>query len=265
MTVDPAPVGLPTGSDLPPVNPLAVTVEATHFPPPNDPPNRADDPAAQAVDRSQAEPEPAAVVAETPADPPVESAPTSATSPRSFVAVRPGELDQSLPERPETPWISPHTWALVIGLLAAGLIVWYMLQPLSANALYHRIEQQTADGSPDGVQQAEGEINQFLTRFPGDARCAQLNEDLNRLETWRLERRLGGMNLKNASTPVERCYIDALNAARIDVDLGLEKYRAMVDLFESREDSADELRLHSFGAAADREPTNRAIGSIRRC
>ncbi len=225
VRVDPAPVGMPTGSELPPVNPLAVTVEATHFPTPIDPPSQADYPAAPPADRPEAEPPRAAIAAEMPTDPPpAESVPASATSPGRFVAVRPGELDQSHPERPETLWISPQTWALVIGLLAAGLIVWYMLQPLSANALYHRIEQQTADGSPDGVQQAEGEINQFLARFPGDARCAELNEDLARLEAWRMERDLGrqagGMNLKNALTPVERCYIDALNAARIDVRSG---------------------------------------------
>jgi serine/threonine-protein kinase len=259
VTVDPAPVGLPTGAEPPPVNPLAVTVEATQFlesidptkraPVPIGPPNEA--PAEQTDKPSAAQPDNAPAMEDVPLDKPDapsdESVPVSATTPGRFVAVRPGELDHSLSERRETPWISPHTWALVIGLLAVGLVVWYMLQPLSADALYRRIEQKTSDGSPDSVQQAEDEINQFLTRFPSDARCGQLNEDLDRLETWRLERRLDmqarGLSLKNALTPVERCYIDALNAARIDVDLGLEKYQAMVDLFESRTgNSAAELR-----------------------
>ncbi len=248
VRVDPAPVGMPTGSELPPVNPLAVTVEATHFLAPIDPPNQ--DAAAPPANPPAAEPEQVPAVAEMPAAPPSdESASASASSPSSFVAVRPGELDQSLPERPVASWISPQTWALVIGLLAVGLLVWYMLQPMSADTLYGRIERQTADGSPDSmdVEQAVKDINQFLMRFPGDARCGQLNLDLDRLETWQLEQELGRqarwMTGKNALTPVERCYIDALNAARVDVDVGIEKYRAMVDLFESRkENSATELR-----------------------
>ena len=128
VRVNPAPVGMPTGSELPPVNPLAVTVEATHFPRPIDPPKRPGKPALPPADPSEAEPEPLADVAEMPAAAPSdEPVAASTTSPGSFVAVRPGELDQSLPERRETPWISLQTWFLVIGLLAVGLIVWYML------------------------------------------------------------------------------------------------------------------------------------------
>jgi hypothetical protein len=143
------------------------------------------------------------------------------------------------------PWISPQTWALVIGLLAVGLLVWYMLQPLSADALYHRIERQTADGTPAGVEEAEKNINQFLTRFPDDVRCRPLSEDLERLETWRLEGQLEGRGMysQHALTPVERCYKDALNASKVDIDQGLEKFQAMVDLFGPRKDiSAAELR-----------------------
>jgi hypothetical protein len=242
VTVDPAPVGLATGEELPPVNPLAETVEATHYLGPIDLPKPADDPPAPLISTIDRKPEESPAAAEMAADPPGESVLASATSPGSFVAVRPGELDHSLPERRDTPWISPQTWALVVGLLAIGLLVWYMLQPLSANALYQRIEQRTADGSPDSVEQAEDDIKQFLSRFPADARCQKLNDDLNRLETFRLERDLR-MNRKNALTPVERCYIDALNASRSDVDSGVEKFQALVDLFSSRnENSPTELR-----------------------
>jgi serine/threonine-protein kinase len=259
VTVDPAPVGLPTGAEPPPLNPLAVTVEATHFLDPTDRQNHVAAPA-KPPEEAPAEPPEKPVAAEPESAPAVEEAslaeadsqpdesiPASATTTGRFVAVRPGELDHSLPERLETPWISPHTWALAIGLLVIGLMVWYMLQPMSADALYHRIERQTVDGSPDSVQQAEDDINQFLARFPGDDRVGFLNDDLDRLETWRLERDLGrqagGMNVRKALTPVERCYIDALNAAKVDVDQGLEKFQALVDMFGPRMDiSAAELR-----------------------
>jgi serine/threonine-protein kinase len=237
VTVDPAPVGLPTGAELPPVNPLAETVEATHYLGPIDLLNRADAPGAPSEHQPEANPKQPPDVADMPHDRTSQFALPSATSPGSFVAVRPGELDQSLPERRDTPWISPQTWALVVGLLALGLLVWYMLQPLSADALYRRIDQRTSEGSPDSVELAEDDIKQFLNRFPADVRCSKLNDDVNRLETFRLERDLR-MNLKNALTPVEHCYIDALNASRTDVDTGIEKFEALVDLFSSRNENS---------------------------
>ena len=93
---------------------------------------------------------------------PVENRPPR-TSGR-FVPVRPGELDPASPERPAEAWISPQTWALVVGLLAVWLLAWYMLQPPSADGLYRRIQRQT-EGESGALRRPRTIYAQFLDPF----------------------------------------------------------------------------------------------------
>ncbi len=247
VRVDPAPVGMSLGAELPPVNPLAVTVEATHLSNPvEDTPAPADEdqsPLATAPPKNPlvAGVDPAVAVAEGPAEQPEEIPPAVASSGR-FVAVLPGELDAVPQERTDRPWISPHTWALVGGLVALWLLAWYLLQPPSADALYRRIQQESASDDDDELQRAENDIHELVNRFPGDPRRDELNESLDQVETARLELRLkrqaGGTPLQPPPTPLERYYIDALNASHSDIDQGLAKFQAMVDLFESGEENS---------------------------
>ena len=157
-----------------------------------------------------------------------------------FVPVRPGELDTAPPERPAATWISPQTWALVIGLLAVWLLAWYMLQPPSADGLYRRIQRQTEGESAEALLQAEDDIRQFLARFPHDPRSETPEGLAERIEMSHLERRLElqakGVNVQTSLSPVEREYLDALNTARVDPEAGIAKFQAMIDLFESPKD-----------------------------
>ena len=127
----------------------------------------------------------------------------------------------------------------MIGLVALGLLGWYFLQPPSADALYRRIERQTAGGSTDALVQSEDDIRQFLARYPSDSRAPALNDSLQQIESSRLEKRLDlqskGLSLRTSLAPVEGCYIDALNTARLDLDAGIAKFQAMIDLFESHD------------------------------
>lgn len=155
-----------------------------------------------------------------------------------FTSVDEDELD--LVETPDAgrPWISPHTVMLAVGLLAVGLIVWYFLQPPSADALYQRITAQTAGESVESLREAEDEIRQFLTLYPRDPRSEQLREyqneiDLHRLE-FRFELRAKGLADTEGLMPVERAYLEALNHLRLDPDQGALKLQALVDLYGDR-------------------------------
>ena len=162
--------------------------------------------------------------------------------PADFVPARPGELDDKPEELPERAWISPHTWALAIGLLAIGLLAYYMLQPPSADALYRRVQQQTAGGSIEALEQAEDDIKRFRDHFPGDPRSRELDEYVERIETARLERQLElqakGMKLQATLSPVQRSYIDAMHTAATDIESGIAKFRALADLFGSRQENS---------------------------
>ena len=242
VTVEPAPHASLAGVDPPPVDPLAQTIAATqaaeHPALPIAPPAAEGgplEPDAQARNVHQALPEPGMARTETARR--AESPPR--TSGR-FVPVRPGELDAAPPERPGGSWISPQTWALVIGLLAVWLLAWYMLQPPSADALYRRIQRQTEGESAEALLQAEDDIRQFLARFPHDPRSEGLKDYAERIEMSHLERRLElqakGMTVQTSLSPVERTYLDALNTARVDPEAGMAKFQAMIDLFQSPKD-----------------------------
>ncbi len=239
IAVEPVPAVSPVGGDPPPIDPLAQTVASTlaanHPALPIGPP-AVDTPGSAARGGS----------------PPAEHSPGSPPRAASggptarFVPVRPGELDAAPAEQPGATWISPHTWALVIGIIAVWLLAWYMLQPPSADALYRRIQRQTeGESAPEpsdtALEPAEDDIHQFLVRFPQDPRSDRLRDYAERIEMTHLERRLlqaKGVNVQTSLSPVERSYLDALNTARVDLETGIARFQAMIDLFESRKDDS---------------------------
>jgi serine/threonine-protein kinase len=182
--------------------------------------------------------QPAEAVQDRPAaPPPVVPRPAS-----RFVPVRPGDLDAPALPQNSTAWISPQTWALAGGLLIVGLITWYLLQPLSADALYQRIAVRTQDGSRDALLECEDQIRDFLLRFPGDPRGEELRADARQIDLLRLERKLelraNGLSSGWGLAPVERLYVEAFRQARRDSDIGLAKFQAIIDLYGSAGDSS---------------------------
>jgi len=234
VTVDPALSAAHAGTDPPPIDPLAKTVAATEAR--NDPALPVAPPAEVGV------PEDGLVA---PANGPSASTGSSLEMPAEttsrFVPVRPGELDVGLPDRPTRPWISLHTWALLLGLAAVWLLAWYMLQLPSAEALYRRIQRQTDGDSADVSQQTEDDVHQFLARFPHDPRSDGLRDFAERIDVTHLEHRLDlhnkGVSVQASLSPIERAYLDALNTARVDPEVGIVKFQSMIDLFESPKDS----------------------------
>jgi serine/threonine-protein kinase len=152
-----------------------------------------------------------------------------------FTPVAPGELDRPEVPPPATPWISLHTWALVVGLILVGVVAWYLLQPPSADALYQRITARTESGSSDLLSQAEDDIQQFLVRFPDDSRCELMREHMREIQLNRLDRRLElrakGLGGSSPLLPIEQDYLEAIGYARLDPDLGIAKLQAILDLY----------------------------------
>jgi eukaryotic-like serine/threonine-protein kinase len=222
VTVDPPQAEGPPS----PIDPLAMTVAATNIYKSLVP---MEQPGEQTAGEQDRIPEEGAANAE-PLDSP------SRTS-GLFVPVRPGELDEPHSDRGAGSWISPQTIALVIGLVAIWLVVWWSLQPLSADALYGRIQRHTDGDQAEASPQTEEDIGQFLNRFPNDSRAAVLKEKVEQIEIARLERRMElqakGVNVQASISPVEQSYLDALNAYRTDPEAGIAKFQAMIDLFAS--------------------------------
>ncbi len=102
--------------------------------------------------------------------------PPAATRPVDrFVVVPKEELDQA-EEEESRPWFSWQTGALVAALLLLWAGAWWALQPPSADTLYNRITEKTADQSIGSIRDAEGDIHDFLNRYSRDNRAAKIRE-----------------------------------------------------------------------------------------
>jgi serine/threonine-protein kinase len=156
-----------------------------------------------------------------------------------FVPVGKVELDPSVmqAEPARAVWPSAWTWALVGGLIGVAVVVWYLLQPPSADALYHRIVTRS-DGTAASLLDVEGSIEEFLLQFPKDSRAAQLRQYQEEIELYRLERKFerqakGRIETENL-LPIERAYLEAINYLRLEPEQGRARLRAILDLYDQR-------------------------------
>ena len=100
---------------------------------------------------------------------PPAAVPAGAPSGR-FVAVGEDELDPIEEEEPR-PVFSWQTGALAGTLLLAGLIAWWALQPPTADALYARITDKTAERRHRRDSPGRPDIRDFLNRYSHDRRA----------------------------------------------------------------------------------------------
>lgn len=177
-----------------------------------------------------------------------------------FTAVHDGELDQAEEEAETPPWISLQTWVLVAAIAAVGLSVWYMLQPPTADKLYEQIRAQTGDKSIESYRAASPKIDRFLELYSNDPRSGSLREIATSLELDRLEnifeRQTAGRGDLNRLLPIERAYLEALNYMRVDPELGLVKLKAMITLYDTRQNREEPFDMSG--------PTGKCLELARR-
>jgi serine/threonine protein kinase len=167
--------------------------------------------------------------------------------PKRFTAVAEDEPARLESQREESiDWISPQTWVLVAALLAVGLTAWYLLQPLSANRLYARVQKQAATEKIENLARVRNEIDTFLSSYPSDPRCKELEGYQDEIELYQRERkfelRAKQLAKTDALTPVERAYLEGLNYMHLEPILCRRKLQALVDLY-GRTDLDDDAPL----------------------
>ena len=167
---------------------------------------------------------------------------TIAEKPRSrFVPVAEDELDRpEIDEAPGRALISLQIWALAVGLIGAGLMVWYALRPPDADSLYRKISDVTAQGSIESYRQAEEDMRDFLLLYGSDYRAELLRKHLAEIELHRLELRLGFRVGKEIDVsemlPVQCDYVGAIKYLRLDPELGTAKLKAFFNLYSNQID-----------------------------
>ncbi len=162
---------------------------------------------------------------------------STGTAKDRFVPVHEEELDRAESPRTAQPLRSAQTWLLILSLAVLGLVGWYFLKPPSADELYRRIDARL-DGSTGELLAAEGDIQTFLERFPGDPRAEGLRERAREIRLIQVDRSFERQAREpdpeqetREMLPVERAYLGALRTAQVDPARGAEELRAIVALY----------------------------------
>jgi hypothetical protein len=126
--------------------------------------------------------------------------------------------------------------ALAIALLAVVGICWYLWRPDSADQVYDRVST-AAQGSASDLLDAESDIKEFMARFPGDPRLAELQGYQDEIEILRLERRFRARTRnplgRDSLSTMERDYARASSALERDPEEAVAKLKAFVALYEN--------------------------------
>jgi serine/threonine protein kinase len=156
-----------------------------------------------------------------------------------FTAVDEEDLDRSeSEERPPRAIISAQTWVLAVGLIVVSLAAWYLLRPLSKEALYKRIAKTTADRKITSLRAAEEDMQEFVMRFSKDPRCEQLWRYEEEIELYRLEQQLENRERVGVLLSIERSYLEAIQLGRYAPERAIKQLRAILDLYDHRRDDS---------------------------
>ena len=187
--------------------------------------------------------------------------PITETTRTHFVTVAEDELDRpEMDEAPNRALISLQTWALAAGLIGTGLMTWYLLLPPSADTLYRRVSDVTAEGSIESYRRAEDDMRRFLLLYGHDYRAELLQKHLSEIELrrleLRLERRAGKEIDLSEMLPAQRDYVEAIKYVRLDPERGMAKLKAFFYLYGSKVDSTGPIDTSS--------PTGQCLELARR-
>lgn len=138
--------------------------------------------------------------------------------------------------------VSPQTWTMTFVLLLLGVGMWFLLQPPSADGLYERVLTVVEHEPPDDWGRIESDVQEFLSLFPSDRRCAEMLEWQNEIEVNRLERTLErwarGFRAGVTLSPIEIALAEAIDYEDVDPEKGAAALRAAIDLYGPESDAS---------------------------
>jgi serine/threonine-protein kinase len=147
--------------------------------------------------------------------------------------------------------VSPQTWALVAGLVAMGLLAWYMMQEPDPDRLYQQIVALASDDREEKLVEAEDEIESFLRYHSDDPRSGEIQDYRDEIERMRLERQLERRAQRLVHTEgfsaIERAYAEAMQQAKLNPRQGVEQLEALLALY----DDPDQHPAEQVPAKAD--------------
>lgn len=136
---------------------------------------------------------------------------------------------------------------MIVALVGSIGLLWWKLQPQSADELYDSIISAVESGDDSQLLAASDHLDEFLHRFPNDERSSDIKSLKDEADLVRrvklLQRkaaRSGGVNELSAA---EQAFLDAITTRNDDFQLGQEKLGAMISLFSIDTKGPSETRL----------------------
>jgi len=163
-----------------------------------------------------------------------------APSPASFVKVSRDEHRQRESMDSAANVVRIAQAILLAGALAAiGVGVWYIRQPPSADSLFNQISAAAAAPDQGLLSETQASVKQFIATYPDDSRVAEVKQQAEQIELYwvgrRAEARGRSVDGIESATPVERAYLEAMNYARLNPQLAVDRLQAIVDLYKGDE------------------------------
>jgi hypothetical protein len=122
--------------------------------------------------------------------------------------------------------------------------IWYFSRPATPDQLYTRISAAAAGEETRELLNVEDEIDEFLERFPDDARQREVQSLREELDLYRRDRRYERQakmrRTKEPVHPVEQAYLKAIRLAREDPCEALAQLQALLQVYEGMDVGDDE-------------------------
>jgi eukaryotic-like serine/threonine-protein kinase len=152
-------------------------------------------------------------------------------------------IEEDLARRQQPParsWVAVAAplAGLALALVVLGGLGLYLSRPATPDQLYAKISSHTDADDVDSMRSVEGEIGEFVARFPEDSRTAELKQYQQRIELDRMNRRLqlqarrGGL-ADPALRPVEVLYLEAMNTASSSPEQAIGMLESLIKLYSS--------------------------------
>lgn len=155
-------------------------------------------------------------------------------------------------------------------LAVMGGAIAYVSRPPTADKLYTKITTRAGSDDEGSLGKVENEIDDFLKRFPDDARSDVLRSYKERIDLDKLERKLqrearGGGSINTTHVPAEQLYLEALGKAATAPEKAIELLTAIVDLYDNATVEASVSNSRDDGAKSreDRNAANQTAGVVR--
>jgi len=154
-----------------------------------------------------------------------------------FTAVESADFD-SFDEERSRPVVSLPTALASIALMIVGLVVYYLIQPVTPEVLFKRITatvrvDESANGyDPASLRSARSNIQYFMNEYENHPLAEQVEKFQDELVLLEYERRLERRTLRDLS-PVERAYVGILAISPYDSEQTIDKLRAFIDVFHT--------------------------------